>query len=107
MPNAPQQLSSGTKITITSDRAVTLERMSGKDLLTLGLAIDPNLATNADLEALPGIGPVLAGRIVEFREEQGPFQKIENLLEVKGMGPKILEKIRPYVVIIADSQASP
>jgi competence protein ComEA len=81
--------------------------MSGSELLTLGLALDPNLASVADLEAIPGIGPVLAKRIVEFREEHGPVHKLETLLEVKGMGPKILEKIRPYVVIIADSQASP
>ncbi len=104
VPNASQSLNSGSKIIVASDRDVSLERMAGSDLLTLGLAIDPNRATVADLEALPGIGPVLARRIVEFREEQGPFQKVENLLEVKGMGPKILEKIRPYVIIIANSQ---
>ena len=104
VPNASQPLNSGTKITITSDRAVTLERMSGNYLLTLGLALDPNQATATDLEAIPGIGPVLARRIVEFREEHGPFRQLENLLEVKGLGPKILENIRPYVVIIANDE---
>jgi competence ComEA-like helix-hairpin-helix protein len=102
--NPSQPLNNGTKITITSDRAVTLERMSGHYLLTLGLALDPNQATATDLEAIPGIGPVLAKRIVEFREEHGPFRKLENLLEVKGLGPKILEKIGPYVVIISNDE---
>ncbi len=104
VPNASQPLNSGTKITITSDRTVTLEPMSGNYLLTLGLALDPNQATATDLEAIPGIGPVLARRIVEFREEHGPFRQIDNLLEVKGLGPKILENIRPYVVIIAKDE---
>jgi competence protein ComEA len=102
LSNASQPLHSGTKIIISSDRAVTLEPMSGTDLLTLGLALDPNQATTTDLEAIPGIGPVLARRIVEFREEQGRFKNSEDLLKVTGMGPKILEKIRPYVVIIAN-----
>ena len=76
-----------------------MERMAGPDLLTLGLAIDPNQATAADLEAIPGIGPVLARRIIEFREEQGPFQNIEDLLAVKGLGPGKLKKISPYLEV--------
>ena len=60
--------------------------MSGSDLLTLGLAIDPNQATAADLEAIPGIGPVIAKHIIEFREEHGPFQNVEALMAVKGLG---------------------
>ncbi len=105
--NAHQTISSGAQISVGPEQVITLTRMSGSELLTLGLTLDPNLATAADLEAIPGIGPVLAWRIVEFREKYGPFQNIENLLEVKGMGPKILEKIKPYVVIIAGSQVNP
>jgi competence protein ComEA len=107
VPSSAQSLTSGTKVIIGPERAVSLEPMSGRFLLTLSLSLDPNLASAADLEALPGIGPVLARRIVEFREERGPFKNIEELQRVKGLGPKILEKIRPYVVIIANSQASP
>jgi competence ComEA-like helix-hairpin-helix protein len=99
LPNGSQLLTSGNRISFSSDRAVTLERMAGPDLLTLGLAIDPNRATAADLEAIPGIGPVLAGRIIEFREEQGPFQNIEALLAVKGLGPGKLKKIRTYLAV--------
>jgi competence protein ComEA len=101
-----QSLRSGTKIIVGPERTFALERMSGSNLLILGLALDPNLATAGDLEALPGIGPVLARRIVEFREEQGPFKDIEELQKVKGLGPKLLDKIRPYLVIISDSLES-
>jgi competence protein ComEA len=99
LPNGSQTVTSGGKVSIEPDRTVRLERMSGADLLTLGLALDPNQARAADLETIPGLGPVLARRIVEFRKERGPFKDIENLLEVKGVGPKILEKIRPYVSV--------
>ena len=46
---------------------------------------------------LDGIGPVLAQRIVEYREANGPFASVEGLLEVKGLGPGILEAIRPQI----------
>ena len=47
--------------------------------------------------ALDGIGPVLSQRIVEYREANGPFASVEGLLEVKGLGPGILEAIRPQL----------
>ena len=99
LPGPVQPLTSGTKIIVAPNRAVSLERMSGRDLLVLGLALDPNLATAADLEALPGIGPVLAQRIVEFREEQGPFKDIASFLGVKGLGTGKLAKIQSYLAI--------
>ena len=51
-----------------------------------GGAVDINAADAAALEALDGIGPVLAGRIVEFRERNGPFKTIRDLLDVPGVG---------------------
>ncbi len=56
-----------------------------------------NTATEADLVQLPGIGPVLAKRILEYRRQVGGFKRIEQLLEVKGIGPKTMERIRPHV----------
>jgi competence ComEA-like helix-hairpin-helix protein len=56
-----------------------------------------NTATAADFESLPGIGPALAGRIIAYREEHGPFASVEDLMNVKGIGPKLMERIRPHV----------
>jgi competence ComEA-like helix-hairpin-helix protein len=77
-----------------------LERMAGETLLTLGLALDLNSATAEDLAALPGIGPALAQRIVDYRTTHGPFKKIEELEDkVLGFGPKKLESIKAYISI--------
>lgn len=59
--------------------------------------VNVNTATAADLERLPGIGPVLARRIVEHREAKGLFRRLDDLLEVKGVGPKLLRRIQPWL----------
>lgn len=54
-------------------------------------------ASISDLETLPGVGPVLAERIVSFREHNGPFDRIEDLLEVPGIGEAKLAALRDLV----------
>ena len=61
--------------------------------------ININTAPAAKLETLPGIGPSLAKKIVEFREAHGPFLKIEDLLNVSGIGPAKLEEIKGLITI--------
>jgi competence protein ComEA len=61
--------------------------------------INLNTATAEQLEAIPGIGPVLAQRIIEYRQTHGRFQSVDELLEVRGIGSKRLENMRPYVVV--------
>ena len=61
--------------------------------------VDINAASSEELETLPGIGPKLAGRIIAYREENGPFTTPEELCEVSGIGEKVLEKIRARIVI--------
>jgi competence protein ComEA len=61
--------------------------------------ISINTASAPELERLPGIGPVLAQRIVEYREQNGPYQRLEDLLEVEGIGPSKLESVQDYIQV--------
>ncbi|MBN2086617.1 MAG: ComEA family DNA-binding protein [Anaerolineales bacterium] len=64
-----------------------------------GGKINLNTATLAELESLPGIGPVLAQRIIDYRETNGPFQSVDDLLNVEGVGQSLLNKIRDLVEV--------
>lgn len=59
--------------------------------------IDINSATWVEWIQLPGIGETLARRIVEDRRQNGPFEKVDDLRRVKGIGPKTIENLRPYL----------
>ena len=61
--------------------------------------ININKATAAELQALPGIGPAKAQAIVDFRTANGPFKKVDDLVNVRGIGQKTLEKLRPLVTV--------
>jgi competence protein ComEA len=61
--------------------------------------VDLNTATPADLDALPGIGPVLAQRIVDHRTHQGPFRSVDELDDVPGIGPAIFGQLVDLVVV--------
>jgi competence protein ComEA len=69
--------------------------------------IDPNTASVEDLIRLPGIGEVLAGRIVSYRDEHGPFTSVDDLLAVSGIGPKLLEGIREHVTVGPEEGEAP
>ena len=62
--------------------------------------IDINRAEPWLLEALSGIGEVLAQRIVDYRSENGPFRRVEDLLHVSGIGEAIFENIRNYITVL-------
>jgi competence ComEA-like helix-hairpin-helix protein len=71
--------------------------------------IDINRANATQLEMLPRIGPALSGRIVDFRRENGPFRFVEDLLMVRGIGDRTLERLRPLITVngIASPGADP
>lgn len=61
--------------------------------------ISINNSTQEELESLSGIGAVIAERIILYRNENGDFSEMEDLLYVKGIGEATLETIKPYIVI--------
>ena len=86
-------------VLVRSHRApVVPADLTSDDRLALGLAIDVNVASSAELESIPGIGPTRAAAIVADRERFGPFADVDALERVNGIGPSTLESIRPYVM---------
>jgi len=70
-----------------------------KAAAVLLLILNLNTATVKDLEALPGVGPVLAKRIVEFRQKKGGFRRVEELLAVPGISERKWKAIRDKVEV--------
>jgi len=66
---------------------------------TLSGPVNVNTASASELEALPGIGPVLAQIIIQYRQEHGPFRTVDALLLVPGIGPATLDKIRGFITL--------
>jgi competence protein ComEA len=68
--------------------------------------LDLNRATEEDFDALPGIGPRLAERILEYRKSAGAFHSLDELRAVKGIGKKTFERIRPLITVSSDGEHS-
>jgi competence protein ComEA len=97
-PSDPDQtIASGSRLVVAPDGRYGVSTMSGTQLLTLGLPIDLNQATAEDLDAIPGLGPALAQRIVDYRKTHGPFKQLDDLGEVSGIGPQNLQKLKPHL----------
>lgn len=67
--------------------------------------VNVNAASVAQFEALPGIGPSMAQRIVTYRDKNGPFKKLEDLMNVQGIGEKSFLKLRPFLTLGAQADA--
>lgn len=70
---------------------------SGVPARKADFVVDVNHAEVAELVELPGIGQTIAERMVEYRKQNGPFQSVDDLRKVAGIGPKTLEALRPHV----------
>jgi len=79
----------------------------GATRLRAGEPLDLNRAALGDLLLLPGVGPKLAARIVEERERRGGFASVDQLAEVKGVGPKKLAQLRALLAITDPRAMSP
>jgi competence protein ComEA len=97
-----------------ADTAQVAEKPSGvsstaaatSDVSPPGAPVDLNRAGAQDLESLPGIGPVLARRILEQRQRVGAFHRVEELLAVRGVGPRLLSRLEPLISVSAATPAT-
>lgn len=95
LPDRDERLA-GEEPAITREETPPVTKASSPGTEAL---LDLNTASQSELEALPGVGPVLAERIVAYRAEQGPFSSIEELEEVEGISTRTIEALRPLVTI--------
>ena len=77
---------------------VNAEEVSGRGEVAVQ-TININTASQGDLVKLKRIGPVIAGRIIEYREKHGPFQKPEDIMKVRGIGPKTWEDNKDLITV--------
>ncbi len=89
---APAQVARGSDLREIARRAARLSRP-----LALGELIDVDRADVTELTRLPRVGPALAQGIVAWRTEHGPFGTLARLDSVPGIGPRLLESLRPFV----------
>lgn len=80
--------------------AVAAQSFAGTKKHLPSKPIDLNTATISQLEELPGVGPVTAKAILDFRAKSGPFHRVEDLLSVHRISQKKLNKLRPYVTVV-------
>jgi comEA protein len=107
-PSDPDKtITSGSRVEVTPDGGYNVSAMSGAQLLTLGIPMDLNRASAEDLDAIPGLGPALAQRIIDYRKVHGPFKKVEDLQEVSGIGPQNLQKLKPYLGLGSPEDSAP
>jgi competence protein ComEA len=78
---------------------VSSESSTSAEQVKVGALLNLNTASAADFDELPGVGPTIAERIVDYRNEHGPFQSVDDLADVKGIGASLLEKIVPLVMV--------
>lgn len=96
---------SGLPVTVTAARdAEVSESVPVRE--SAAVLVDINTATAEELEALPGIGETRAAAIVEYREANGPFRRIEDLTQVAGIGEGILEQIGDEITVTAKEQGN-
>ena len=81
--------------------------MRGSTRIGLGLRLLLNRETVQDLAAIPGLSRRLAQRIVAHRKQHGPFRSLEELVRIKGIGPKTVQRLKPYLLIEKKTSPAP
>ena len=99
--NLAAPLTDGTQILIPKPRSTTNDEpgSSGAGSTSGTTLININSAGETELEELPGVGPVTAAAIIDYRTQNGPFATVDDLIDVTGIGPSTLEQIRPFATV--------
>ncbi len=101
--NLAAKINDGQKIFIpsieTKSESIPIESITQPSNIAPGGLININTADQASLETLPGIGPGKAADIITFRQNNGPFDTIEEIMKVTGIGPKTFEEIKIFITV--------
>ena len=110
-PPSPRQQRALIALTMTGLATLTLWVVLSRQALvdffypperTIRFNLDINSAPPTELSLLPGIGPAMAARIIETREQRGPFKSVDEIIHVPGIGKITLQDIRPFIRPIPD-----
>ena len=98
--NLAQKVTDGQLIVVSSGAAQASSQSVGDGAAgTASALINLNTASATDLDALPGVGPVMSTRIVAWRTENGGFRAVDDLQQVPGIGPKVFANLKPLVCV--------
>lgn len=95
------QLEDNILVRVNSLGDLSFEKVEEKVILNPADKININTASKTSLEAIKGIGPTIASRIIQYREEHGPFERVEDIVSVNGVSNKLLEKIALQITTVS------
>jgi hypothetical protein len=96
------KLQTGMKIRLVPEgdhQGIVIEKMEATKRLALGLPLDINLVGHDELMLIPGVGDVLAANIMTWRDKIGRFEKLDQLMDIKGIKKKKLSKLSKYLYV--------
>ena len=95
--NLARPVTDGEQIVVSPDAAALTAAAGATSVASPSSVVDLNAATATDLDTLPGVGPVMASRILDWRTAHGRFASVDQLREVSGIGSRTFERLRPHV----------
>lgn len=87
----------GGKAIQPTESVPALGPLTAHEKILLGYRLDINRLSAEEMEILPGIGPATAQKIAAFREKHGPFENLESMLRIRGIGPQTVKNLTPWV----------